>query len=59
MCVGHGDSIVSHRILGQKNNGREEAGAQDQELKRNQILKMTVGKLRSPFGVLSLVNDRT
>lgn len=50
---------MSHRMLGQEDDGGEEAGAQDQELEMNQTLKMTVGKLRSPFGVLSLVNDRT
>lgn len=57
--IGQGDRTVSHRMLGQEDDGGEEARAQDQELEMNQTLKMTVGKLRSPFGVLSLVNDRT
>lgn len=50
---------MSHRMLGQEDDGGEEAGAQDQELEKNQTLKMIVEKSRFPLGVLSLVNDRT
>lgn len=53
--IGQGDRIVSHRMLGQEDDGGEEAGAQDQELEMNQTLKMTVGKLRSLLGFLVLL----